>query len=104
MKIPPLLSESIPGIIAVCAAGVLASKLNIHIFAQISFVALIAALCLLMIRTHMRMQAMHEQILLKERRMKFAFEDFARRMERRQDESLRQISDTFEERTRRMYR
>lgn len=104
MKIPPLLPESITGIVAVCAAGVLASKLNINIFAQISFTILIAALCLLMIRTHMRMQIMHEQILIKERMMRFAFDDFARRMERRQEDSLRQISDTFEERSRRMYR
>ena len=104
MKIPPLLSESITGIIAVCAAGVLVSKLNINLFAQISFTVLIATLCLLMIRTHMRMHAMHEQLLIKERMIKFAFDEFAKKMEKRQEESLRQISDSFEERTKRMYR
>ena len=104
MKIHPLLPESIVGIVAVCAAGVLASKLSINIFAQASFTILVAALCLLLIRTHMRMQVMHEQLLIKERMMRFAFDDFARKMERRQEESLRQLSDTFEERTKRMYR
>ena len=104
MKMPLLLPELITSIVAVCAAGVLASKLNINIFAQISFTVLIIALCLLMMRTHMRIQAMHEQLIMKERMMKFTFDDFARRMEKRQEESLRQISDTFEERTRKMYR
>ncbi|MDR2855976.1 MAG: hypothetical protein LBV40_07510 [Methanomicrobiales archaeon] len=104
MKIPPLLPESITSIVAVCAAGILASKLNINIFAQISFTILIVALCLLMIRTHLRMQALHEQLIIKERMMRFAFDDFARKMEKRQDESLRQLSDTLEERSKRMYR
>ena len=104
MKIPPLLPEAMTSVVAVCAAGILASKLNIHILAQISFTILILALCLLMIRTHMRIQAMHDQLIIKERMMKFAFDDFAKKMERRQEESLRQISDTFEERLRKMYR
>jgi hypothetical protein len=28
-----------------------------------------------MIRTHLRMQALHEQLIIKERMMKFAFDD-----------------------------
>jgi len=104
MKTPSLLPECSTGIVAVCAAGILASKLNIDIFAQITFPILIAAISLLMIRTNMRIQAMHEQLIIKERMMKFAFDDFAKKMSKRQEESLRQLSDAFEERSKRMYR
>jgi len=104
MKIPPLLPECVAGIIAVCSAGILASKLNIDILAQISFTILIATLSLLMIRTHMRIQAVQKQLMIKERVMRFALDDFAKKMSKRQEESLRQISDTLEDRSRRMYR
>ena len=104
MKTPSLLPECATAIAAVCAAGILASKLNIDILAQISFTILIATISLLMIRTHMRIRMMHEQLVIKERMMKFALDDFAKKMSKRQEESLRQISDTFEDRSKRMYR
>jgi hypothetical protein len=104
MKTPSLLPECAAGIVAVCAAGILASKLHIDILAQISFTILIATISLLMIRTHMRIRAMHEQLVIKERMMKFALDDFSKKMSKRQEESLRQISDTLEEQSKRMYR
>lgn len=104
MKIPPLFFEWITGVTAVCAAALLASKLNISFLAQVSFTILIAAISLLMIRLHLRIQRVHDQLLIRERMMKFTFDDFAKQMYKRQEESLRQLSDTFEERSRRMYR
>jgi uncharacterized protein YacL len=104
MKIPPLLFEWITGVIALCAAALLASKLNISFLAQISFTILIAAISLLMIRLHLHILRMHDQLLIRERMMKFTFDDFSKQMSKRQEESLRQLSDAFEEYTRRIYR
>ena len=104
MNTSSLLPECATAIIAVCAAGILAAQLNIDLLAKISFTILIAAISLLMIRTHMCIRMMQKQLLIKERMMKFALDDFAKKMSKRQEESLRQISDTFEDRSKRMYR